>query len=140
MTNLQAAVGCAQMERLDEFLAAKRRIRAAYAAAFADIQAIAPFPNPPGAESGCWLSGIVLDRDAGSVPALSAALKQRGIEARSFWKPVHLQAPFAAAPRAGTLAVSEDLWQRVITLPCSTNLSEAEQSRVVDAVKAFFRR
>jgi dTDP-4-amino-4,6-dideoxygalactose transaminase len=136
LTNLQAAVGCAQMERLDELVAAKRRISAVYERAFSQIPGIVPFPNPPGAESGCWFSGLVIeDSRLPSPVSLSSALRDKRIEARTFWKPVHLQAPFADAPRAESLRVSEDLWQRVLTLPCSTNLSEAEQDRVIGVVR-----
>ena len=140
MTNLQAAVGCAQMERLDELVAAKRRIRATYDAAFAGMPGLALFPNPKGAECGCWLSGVVVNQRLPAVPSLCDALRKVGIEARPFWKPVHLQAPYSDAPRAASLEQAEDLWHRILTLPSSTNLSEGEQTRVVETLMGFLRR
>ena len=130
MTNLAAAVGCAQMERLDAFVAAKRRIRAAYEAGLADRPDYGRFPAPAWAEGACWLSGLVA-RDADHAARLRAALAEGGVEARSFWKPVHLQAPYADAPRAPQ-PVAEAIWHRVVTLPSSTQLAPDDQARVID--------
>ena len=58
MTNLQAAVGCAQMERLDEFVERKRQIRRYYESAIEDMKDVISFPTTEG--SSCWFSGIVL--------------------------------------------------------------------------------
>src|SRR5262249_52023965 len=84
MTNLEAAVGCAQMERLDGLVGRKREIDAAYRRALADLDAEF-FPAPNWASSGCWFSGIVTPR----VRTLIAPLRARGIGARTFWKPMH---------------------------------------------------
>ncbi len=136
MTNLQAAVGCAQMERLAELLAAKRRIRAVYEKAFAGISGLKPFPDGAGADNACWLSGVVA-ADAVMAETLRARLAAAGIEAKPFWKPVHLQAPYRDTPRAAQPA-SEALWQRVVTLPSSVNLSASDQDRVIATVRGMF--
>ncbi len=139
MTNLQAAVGCAQLERLNDFVAAKRRIRARYDEAFAPITGVSAFPQPVWAESGCWFSGLVLDDSAlPTANELCAQLRKRGIEARTFWKPAHLQAPYHSAPCAH-LPVTESTWERVVTLPCSTGLSEQDQETVISVVKELLR-
>ena len=135
MTNLEAAVGCAQMERWRELVAAKRRLRAAYDRAFAGIPGVAPFPGGAGTDNACWLSGIVLAPPAPSADAVRARLAAAGIEAKPFWKPIHLQAPFCAAPATPTPA-AEALWQRVVPLPCSVGLSESDQAPVIAAVRA----
>ena len=135
MTNLQAAVGCAQLERLDEFIAAKRRIRVKYDQALAGIPGVKAFPQPAWAESGCWYSGLVLDDPA--VPTaveICAELRRRGVGARTFWKPAHLQLPYREAPRA-RLPITESAWNRVVTLPCSTQLSEVDQAFVIATVR-----
>ena len=131
MTNLQAAVGVAQMERLDDFVAAKRRIRNTYDAAFADVPGLDTFPRPEWAESADWFSGGVVDGP--NTETLRATLREAGIDARPFWKPIHLQPPYMDAPKTlnGT---SNSLWQRVLTLPCSTNLSTEDQDTVIKAV------
>lgn len=136
MTNLQAAVGCAQMELLERFVAAKRRIAATYDRAFADIPGVERFPQAAWAESACWFSGLVLP------PALvdkAASIRERlrgnRIDARPFWKPMQLQAPYRDAPRTAT-PVTDRLWRRVLTLPCSTNLTSEDQDRVIAATRA----
>ena len=62
-----------------------------------------------------------------------AKLKERNIEARPFWKPVHLQKPYADCP-VSDLSVSEGVWQRIITLPCSTGITDEELAEVVVAL------
>ena len=138
MTNLQAAVGVAQMERLDEFVEAKHAIARRYADAFAKIADAAPFPRPNWADGADWFSGFIFTGpDAvGRSERLRQHLRSAGIDARPFWKPMHFQAPYRDAPRTA-MAVSESLWGRIVTLPCSTNLTEAEQTKVIDAVLSW---
>ncbi len=131
MTNVEAAIGCAQLERLDAFLAAKRSIRARYDTAFAGRTDMSGFPECPWGESACWFSGAVLTPEAAScAPTIRARLRERGIDARPFWKPMHLQAPYAHAPREAT-PVADALWPRVLTLPCSVALTPTDQARVI---------
>lgn len=133
MTNLQAAVGCAQMELLDRFVAAKRRIARRYDEAFADVKGAGRFPAAPWAESACWFSGLMVDTaDSGE---LRARLRGNGIDARPFWKPMHLQAPYRDAPRT-PLPVTDSVWRRIVTLPCSTQLTDAEQEHVIARTRA----
>ncbi len=134
MTNLQAAVGCAQMESLAAFVGAKRQIRATYDRELAGLPGVAPFPQPEWSHSGCWFSGVVLSDPARPAEDVRQRLRGAGIEARPFWKPMHLQEPYVDAPRTG-MAVSDGLWHRVLTLPCSTNLSASEQAFVIDSLK-----
>lgn len=136
MTNIQAAVGCAQMERLEEFVGRKRKIRKFYAEAFQELEdkGVSFFPETQG--SSYWLSGMVLPEGKGldDVRTLSAKLRECGIESRTFWKPVHLQMPYRDCIRSG-VGVSESLWERIVTLPCSTNLTEEELATVVISVR-----
>lgn len=123
MTNIQAAVGCAQMERLADFVAIKQKVDVYYKDSLKNIENITFFPRTEG--SSCWFSGIVLPSSATLKDAKSicAELKEQGIEARPFWKPVHLQKPYRLSPR-GQVSAAESLWERIITLPCSTNITE----------------
>lgn len=133
MTNLQAAVGCAQMELLPQFVEKKRAISKFYNEAFRDLKQVQQFPAPNYAESACWFSGVVLK--SGDSAPLRAALRVAGVDARPFWKPMHFQRPFADAPR-GSLRVCEQVWQRIVTLPCSTGISDAELQTVAAAVRS----
>ncbi len=131
MTNLQAAVGVAQMEMLDQMVAAKRRIRARYDAVFQGLQGLRIFPDPEWAESACWFSGVVFENPKpGLLKAIRGELRHVGIDARPFWQPIHRQPPFADAPTELT-GVSESLKDAILTLPCSTGLSEIDQETVI---------
>jgi perosamine synthetase len=136
MTNVQAAVGCAQLEQLDAFVAAKRRIQATYTERFADLPDLEPLPEAPWADSARWFAGFSLTGwDADRVASLRAGLREDGIDARPFWKPMHLQRPYADAPRE-PLPVTEDVWQRIVNLPCSTGITDEELEHVVAAVRS----
>lgn len=135
MTNIQAAVGVAQMERLDSFISTKRNVRKHYEENLSSLseKGVSFFPTTDG--SSCWFSGIVLPegKELKDAKELCAKLKEAGIEARSFWKPVHLQAPYVNCPKSN-LSVAERYWQRIITLPCSTNITEEDLAQVVDTL------
>jgi perosamine synthetase len=132
MTNLQAAVGCAQMEQLDRFVRRKREIRRAYDEGLAGIASVEPFPVPEWAQSACWFSGFVTDPE--TADRVRAALNADGIDARPTWKPMHLQSPYAGAPRSD-VPVSDRIWRRIVTLPCSTGITDDELDVVVRAVR-----
>lgn len=133
LTNLQAAVAVAQLERLEQFIARKREVRRAYNDAFGELEGVTLFPVPEWCESSCWFSGIVLD-DASLTTGFVSDLNDAGVGAKAFWKPVHLQEPYADCLLARSLEVSEGLWSRVITLPCSTGISDAEVAEVIETV------
>ena len=136
MTNIQAAVGCAQMERLEKLVNRKKEIRKFYASALVGLldKGISFFPETNG--GSCWLSGIVLqsDKTLDDVRLLLDELKRKGIESRTFWKPVHLQLPYKNAP-CSLNGVAERLWNRIVTLPCSTNITDNELEYVKNAIK-----
>ena len=94
-------------------------------------------PRLPGSDSTYWLYCVLVPEDgAGSRDALLAHLDDAGVMARSLWRPLHDQPPFAGAGRVGG-EVSEGLFRRGLSLPCSTDLTDADQDRVVEAVLAF---
>lgn len=136
MTNIQAAVGCAQMERLEAFVDRKRQVREFYRKAFSEPveYGITLFPATEG--SSCWFSGVVLREGErlDSARLLVSQLRERGIEARTFWKPVHLQEPYKDAPHT-PVSVAESVWERVVTLPCSTSITDGELEYVAENVK-----
>ncbi len=138
MTNIQAAVGVAQLEQLHSFLKRKKDIRQYYKNALEDIKGISIFPATEG--SSCWFSGMVLPdgKSIRDVRRVIGKLKEKGIEARSFWKPVHLQPPYASAPRTA-MENADRLWDRMITLPCSTGITDEELESVCKAIYELCR-
>ncbi|MBF0448774.1 MAG: aminotransferase class I/II-fold pyridoxal phosphate-dependent enzyme [Magnetococcales bacterium] len=142
MTNIQAAIGCAQMERLEPFIQAKRQIRQRYDLAFSEVSGLAPFPDYPiesrnltkQSRSGCWFSGVwMAEAGMDRISRVLEQLRQTDIDARPFWKPIHLQTPYNKAPKM-TQTVSESLWFQVVVLPCSVSLSLEDQQRTIQAV------
>jgi perosamine synthetase len=131
LTNLQAAVGCAQLEQLSVFVAVKRRIAAAYARSLGATGRWSLPRQAPWAETNWWLYTVLLapgakqDRRA-TLDALQAA----GIQTRPFWQPMHLS-PAHRDCQAWHCDVVQDLWERGLSLPCSTNLDPASQKRVI---------
>ena len=132
MTNLNAAVGLAQLERLGEMVAAKRRIAARYADAVSGRDDMSFMPRCAWAESSDWLSSVLVAR-ADDAAALVDHMARRGIEARIFWRALSPQGPYKAAPRLLS-GVAAGLSGRVVSLPCSTGLADADQARVLDAL------
>lgn len=137
MTNIQAAVGVAQMERLDSFVKTKKNVRKYYEEKLNSIakeKGFSFFPTTSG--SSCWFSGIVLPEgsELNEAKKICVKMKEEGIEARPFWKPVHLQKPYENCPKS-KVDVAEKFWQRIITLPCSTNIMVDELEKVVSALK-----
>ena len=133
MTNIAAAVGCAQMERLEEFVGVKREIQKLYNEALENIPEVDIFPQPDWAEGTCWLSGVIM-ANVESADILRCKLKENSIDARSFWKPIHLQPMFINSP-ATAQHVSSKIWSRIVTLPCSTGLKESEQAKVIETIQ-----
>ena len=135
MTNLNAAVGVAQLERLDEMLAAKRAIAARYDDAVQGRNDLVPMPRADWAESACWLYSV---RCAGraDATALVEACTAAGIEARTFWESLSPQRPYAGHDTLldGT---AEALSGTVVSLPCSTSLADTQQARVIETLASW---
>jgi dTDP-4-amino-4,6-dideoxygalactose transaminase len=137
LSNLLAALGRAQLERLDEMIARRRRIRAAYADLFREVPGVRLFGVEGDEGDNAWLTSILIDPGvAGWTPdALRAALAADDIESRPLWKPMHLQPVFAAAPATVT-GTAQQLFERGLTLPSGSALSEADVDRVHRSIRA----
>jgi dTDP-4-amino-4,6-dideoxygalactose transaminase len=137
MTNLQAAVGCAQMERLEELVSAKRHIDQRYRQAVAKAVNLSPPPTPDQAKGSCWISAVLVETKNGkSAEGLREALLAADIEARQFWRPLHQQPAFEGSI-ATAMPVVEAFWRNVVPLPCSTHLSAGDQDRVINVLESF---
>lgn len=136
MTNLQAAVGLAQLAGADELLARKRRIHARYRAALEGQKGIRLQAVPQGHAFLPWLTTVVDDALAGEEErdALLERLRRRGIDTRPMFYPNHLLPAFTKAPAAarGSLPVTERLSFRGFGLPSGAGLTDAEIDRVVE--------
>ena len=138
LTNIQAAMGVAQMEQLDDYLAAKRRIAERYAAALADVPGLTVMRQAPWAQSAWWLYTVLVD----AVPfgmdarALMRHLGAQKIQTRPLWQPIHQSKPYRDMTPALGCPVSERLHAQALSLPCSVGLQAEQQTRVIDAIVA----
>lgn len=135
LTNLAAALGLAQLRRLDEFVAAKRRIAARYDAALADLP-LTLAPRVPGTDSTYWLYSVLVD-DQPTRDDLLDHLSRHGVGARALWRPLHQQPPFSHSRALGG-QVATGLFDRGLSLPCSTDLSDDDHDRVVAAMRSYY--
>ncbi|WP_078129420.1 DegT/DnrJ/EryC1/StrS family aminotransferase [Leptospira alexanderi] len=135
LTNIQAAVGCAQLERLEKFVTAKRKIQKVYNENLLNIKGVSALPEPKYGQSASWFSGIIVDTNQlGPLKEIREKLRRLNIDARPFWKPIHKQLPYANALRED-LSNTDKIWDKLLILPCSTNLTEDDQNTVIKAVQ-----
>ena len=137
LTNLQAAVGCAQMENLGERVAAKRRIADRYRRLCDETPGLFFMPEAPWAESAQWLATIRVDAETFGVERreLFRRLADASIQSRPLWRPLFdVPAHKGARVLGGNEAMA--LWQEGLSLPCSCDLSPEDQERVCSAIIA----
>jgi perosamine synthetase len=122
MPNINAALGCAQLEQLSEFVAAKRALAETYTEAFRNYEGLEVFQEPDYAQSNYWLNALILapERAALRDEILSVA-NARNIMTRPLWTPMHQLPIYAGCPRMD-LSVAEDLTARTINIPSSVKL------------------
>lgn len=125
MPNLNAALGCAQLEMLPGFISEKRELYQRYVAAFDGIAGTRILGEPEGCRSNYWLQTLVLDRDTqGERDAILAATNDAGLMTRPAWTLMHRLDPYAACPRM-PLDVAESLERRLINIPSSSQLARS---------------
>lgn len=133
LSNLQAAIGCAQIERIDELVTGKRRVFEYYARAMADLP-VQMNPEPPGTTNGFWMPTVVaqdvvrFDRDG-----ILNAFRSNDIDGRVFFWPLSTLPMFEDRPEN---VVSHGLYKRAINLPTYHDLSDAEMDRVVQILRS----
>lgn len=138
LTNIQAAMGVAQMEQLDGYLAAKRRIAERYAAALADVPGLTIMRQAEWAQSAWWLYTVLVDpvEFGMDARALMRHLGAQKIQTRPLWQPIHQSKPYRGMMPALECPVSERLHREALSLPCSVGLQAEQQTRVIDAIVA----
>lgn len=138
LSNVSAAIGCAQMEELDWRVNRRRAIHGIYADALRDNPVVSVHTNPDNTfNSNYWLSTILLD-DASPVSAddLRQKLASHNIETRLLWRPMHMQPVYEDAP-AYVNSVSERLFDHGLCLPSSTTLSDEQIQYVAQLINRY---
>jgi dTDP-4-amino-4,6-dideoxygalactose transaminase len=135
LSNILAALGRAQLARLDEMLKRRRTWRERYRSVVKDLPGVRILGGTDDAEDNCWLTAITLDpgRAGRTVADLGAAMHAASIESRPVWKPMHQQPVFAGF--AGTLDGSSDrIFAQGLTLPSGSAMTDAQHERVASVI------
>jgi dTDP-4-amino-4,6-dideoxygalactose transaminase len=140
LSNILAAIGRGQLERLEEKIAKRRAINQHYRKTLGDIPGIEFMPEAPYGRSNCWLTVILItpSRFGMDREGMRLALEEENIEARPVWKPMHLQPIFSDCKIRGG-QVSEDFFERGLCLPSGTQLDENDLKRITGIIKKSHR-
>lgn len=135
MTNVAAAIGLAQLERIDHHLAARRRIAAGYDQRLAAMADRLTLPTAADwAQHVQWMYTVLVPADGPPRDAVIAALEADGVETRPVFHPLHQLPPYAD-PAQGPFPVAEDVSRRGLNLPTHAKLTEADLDRVAASLR-----
>jgi perosamine synthetase len=135
MSNLQAALGCAQLERVEELVARKRAVLDTYRGAFAPYGEVAMNPEPGNGVNGAWMPTVVFTRESGITrERLIAAFRAADIDARVMFWPLSSTGLFTE--RHAT-PIAADVAARAINLPSYHDMTMADQDRVIAVIRSL---
>lgn len=140
LTNLQAALGLAQMEQLESFIEVKTRNYEFYREGIEKIEHAKLLGYRPGVRSNHWFyslyceDGLKVGRDE-----IIEGLKKEGIQTRPVWGLIHQQKPYAGA-LTYRIEKALDAWKRIVNIPCSSNLTQEDAARVLDCLNALLTK
>lgn len=132
MNNLAAAIGLAQLDRVDERVQKRRAIFDHYRQGLENMPGITFLPEPEGYYSNRWLTAVTIDPDKAGfdAEAVRLDLEQNNIESRHVWKPMHLQPVFQSSPAYGG-SVASSLFEGGLCLPSGSKLNKEDLDRVL---------
>ena len=137
MTNVQACLGLAQLERLEGFVETKKARYAQYKAALDGVHGLRILPfkeESDGVRSNHWFYSLYLKDSGLDRDTVIAKLQEQGIQTRPVWALINEQADYPKN-EAYALEKAQDYRKYIVNLPCSTNLTEQDCERVIAAVK-----
>jgi dTDP-4-amino-4,6-dideoxygalactose transaminase len=138
LSNILAALGRAQLSRLDVMIAKRRELRRRYRDMFAEVQGVTIFDGGADEHDNCWLTAIIVDPaiTGWSADELSQHLDKANIESRPLWKPMHLQ-PLFAGTDSLISGASAQLFLQGTALPSGSGLTEDQQATVYENISQF---
>jgi perosamine synthetase len=134
MTNLQAALGVAQLRKIDHLIDKKRKIAHSYANFLKDLPTITPAPEMPWAKNVYWLYSILVKKSSRN--KLIDLLEKQDIEVRPFFYPSHILPPYNSNLR---LPIAEELSAKGLNLPSGPGLSENQIRKVIDSMSEVLK-
>lgn len=141
MTNLQAALGVAQVEMLPEYIQRKRNNYSLYCELFDGFELARMIPFREETSSNCWFYSLEINREKVKFPMkdIITALEKEGVQTRAIWGLINEQQPYIGE-QVFEIECASYYAERILNLPCSTQLTEEEIKYVVDIVKAVLLR
>jgi perosamine synthetase len=136
LPNVLAAIGVAQLEKLNAFLKKKVVISARYREAFADCAALDSMPQAAWASANNWLFTVRVKRR--DPRGLINYLKKHGIDSRRLWRPLY-QLPMYRNAQTTKMEVANQLYRECVSLPCSVELTPQQQTRVIRHVLSWMK-
>lgn len=131
LTNIAAALGVAQLEKLEEYVASKRSVAQRYAEAFGTSKRVIPHKEPAHCQSTFWMYTVLLDHP--SRPIVDK-LNKSNIMSRPIWFPIYRLPAFQDHCLAYRCDFAEEFHQRALSIPCSVGLQEEQQTRVINSL------
>ena len=133
ISNIQAALGCAQMERIDELISRKREILEFYKSRLDNLSGLKMNPEPDGVLNGAWMPTAVFGRDSGvTAEQIRMDFSKENIDARVFFHPLSSLSMF---DDMGKNLVASDISGRAINLPSYHDMSTSDLERVIEVVQ-----
>lgn len=138
LTNIQAALGLAQLEQLEHFISVKMENHSVYKDAFAGVDGAEFLDFREDARSNHWFYALSCKKLRTGRDELMLYLSENGVQTRPVWGLIHKQLPYKE-DRAYRIANALYYWQHIVNLPCSTNLSKDDVKRVVGLIARIGR-
>ncbi|WP_114744820.1 aminotransferase class I/II-fold pyridoxal phosphate-dependent enzyme [Falsibacillus pallidus] len=144
MSNILAGIGRAQLQVLEDRVAARKRIFSVYFQELNHLPGVSFMPELEDTKSNRWLTALTINEEMAGVSAqtLINELTNQNIEARPVWKPLHLQPLFESTkyyPHYEEESISERLFEDGICLPSGSNMTNEQQMRIINAVENHFK-
>ena len=136
MTNVQAAIGCAQLEQIDNYIKIKRNNFMVYREAVSDIKGLDLIGEPDYGFSNFWYYSLLVDKEAYSInrDELMSRLSEDNIQSRPLWKLNHLQLPYKDC-QTYRIKRANDYYDRILNIPCSVSLIKENIEKVIKVLK-----
>ncbi len=141
MTNLQAALGVAQLEKIDKFIGKKRKIAKLYNSFLKNVQGVVSHPEMPQAKNVYWLYSILINKEAYGISRdeVMNKLAENSVETRRFFYPLHHMPPYKRYSPNCHFPITEKLSSTGINLPSSVKLTEKKIYEIAQLIIHFHR-
>lgn len=141
MTNLQAAIGVAQLKKIDEFIKVKRKNAELYNRLLNDINGLILPPEMPWAKNVYWMYSVLIDAKFGfDIKKIQEKLLKKGIDTRPLFYPIHTMPPYKSNKDNKGFPISEKLSKIGISLPSSVTLKKKDINFICNSLRSVFNR